>query len=145
MIMNMTPPGTSTLLYRLAKKITRCVPEEQLGMKLRQFWLLSFLADKDSVAQHEIGEAFMLDANNVVLLLNELEAQGWVERRRDPADRRRHVVYITEAGRDALRRSEEAREEVEDDVLSMLSPEERDTLRDMLVKALEGQLAAKPF
>jgi DNA-binding MarR family transcriptional regulator len=141
----MTPPGTSTLLYRLAKKITRCVPEEQLGMKLRQFWLLSFLSDKDSVGQHEISEAFMLDANNVVLLLNELESQGWVERRRDPADRRRHLVFITDAGREALFKSEQAREEVEDDILSMLSPEERETLREMLIKALEGQLAAKPF
>jgi DNA-binding MarR family transcriptional regulator len=141
----MTPPGTSTLLYRLAKKITRCVPEEQLGMKLRQFWLLSFLSDKDSVGQHEISEAFMLDANNVVLLLNELESQGWVERRRDPADRRRHLVFITDAGREALLRSEQAREEVEDDILSMLDQEERDMLRGLLIKALEGQLAAKPF
>ncbi len=141
----MTPPGTSTLLYRLAKKITRCVPEEQLGMKLRQFWLLSFLADKGSVGQHEIGEAFMLDANNVVLLLNELESQGWVERRRDPADRRRHLVSITEDGREALARSEHAREEVEDDILSMLDADERDTLRGLLIKALEGQFAGRPF
>jgi len=141
----MTPPGTSTLLYRLAKRITRAVPEEQLGMKLRHFWLLSHLADKDSVSQQEISEAFMLDANNVVLLLNELESQGWVERRRDPADRRRHVVFITDEGREALRRSECAREQVEDDILSMLDDEERATLRGLLIKALEGQLAARPF
>jgi DNA-binding MarR family transcriptional regulator len=134
----MTHPGTSTLLYRLSKKITRRVPEEALGMKLRQFWLLSFLSDRESVSQTEIGEAFMLDANNVVLLLNELEGQGWVERRRDPSDRRRHVVFITAAGRDALARSERARAEIEDDVLSMLDADERDTLRSLLTKALNA-------
>jgi DNA-binding MarR family transcriptional regulator len=133
------------MLYRLAKKITRSVPEEQLGMKLRHFWVLSFIADRESVSQHEIGEAFMLDANNVVLLLNDLEGQGWIERRRDPDDRRRHVVFITDAGHKALRRSEQAREEVEDEMLSMLDAEERAQLDALLVKALEGQLAARPF
>jgi DNA-binding MarR family transcriptional regulator len=132
----MTSPGTSTLLYRLSKKITRRVPEEALGMKLRQFWLLSFLADRESVGQHEVGEAFMLDANNVVLLLNEVEARGWVERRRDPEDRRRHVVFVTEEGREALARSEQARAAIEDDVLSLLDADERATLRSLLTKAL---------
>ena len=40
----------------------------------------------------------MMDANNLVLLLNELEDAGLVRRVRDPADRRRHLVQITEEG-----------------------------------------------
>jgi DNA-binding MarR family transcriptional regulator len=132
----MAPPGTSTLLYRLAKKITRSVPEEQLGMKLRHFWLLSFLSDRESVSQHEISEAFILDANNVVLLLNEVESAGWVERRRDPSDRRRHLVFLTDGGRQVLAHAERARAEIEEDVLSMLERDERETLRGLLIKAL---------
>ena len=37
----------------------------------------------------------MLDANNCVLLLNELEDAGWTQRKRDAGDRRRHMVDIT--------------------------------------------------
>jgi DNA-binding MarR family transcriptional regulator len=140
-ITSVTPPGTSTLLHRLAKKITRSVPEEQLGMRLRQFWVLSFLSDRDGVPQHELGEVFMLDANNVVLLLNDLETAGWVERRRDPSDRRRHVVYMTDDGRTAFARSERARDAAESEVLAALAPEERDTLRRLLLKALDAKVA----
>ena len=44
----------------------------------------------------------MVDPNNCVLLLNELDDHGFVERRRDPQDRRRHIVVITAAGLKAL-------------------------------------------
>ena len=80
----------------------------------------------------------MLDANNCVLLLNDIEAAGWAERRRDPDDRRRHVVDITPTGREALFRAEIALDGLEEEVLGTLSPDERETLRDLLGRALAG-------
>jgi DNA-binding MarR family transcriptional regulator len=85
-----------------------------------------------------MAEAMCMDANNLVLLLNELDGLGHVERRRDPEDRRRHRVQITRAGREALERAERSQEAVEDDVLQALDPEERATLWRLLAKALEG-------
>jgi DNA-binding MarR family transcriptional regulator len=78
----------------------------------------------------------MLDANNCVLLLNDIEAAGWAERRRDAEDRRRHVVDITPSGREALFRAEIALDGLEEEVLGTLSPDERETLRDLLFRAL---------
>ncbi len=106
-------------------------------MRLRHFWVLSFLADHDGVPQHELGDAFMMDANNAVLLLNELEAAGYIERRRNPEDRRRHLVFLTDEGREAVSRARGACAATEDVVLGNLSGEERETLRALLVKALE--------
>ena len=63
---------------------------------------------------------------------------GYVERRRDTSDRRRHIVEITRTGKRALERAERALESVEDDVLAALSTQERTTLRQLLVKAMEG-------
>lgn len=80
----------------------------------------------------------MIDANNLVLLLNEMEAAGLVLRRRDPADRRRHIVEVADEGRKAFVLAERGRGVIEDDVLSALSAEERETLRRLLIKALEG-------
>jgi MarR family len=82
-------PGAMVLLTRLAKVVYRRSGEELLGMRLRQFVALSFLSEHDGVSQHALAETLCIDANNVVLLLNELEAAGHVERRRDPDDRRR--------------------------------------------------------
>jgi DNA-binding MarR family transcriptional regulator len=135
-ITNVAPTNTSTLLHRLAKKITRNTPEDALGMRLRHFWVLSYLADRDPVAQHELGDAFMLDANNAVLLLNELEGEGWIERRRNPEDRRRHLVSLTDKGREAVTFARLACTTTENELLATLSADERETLRALLLKAL---------
>ena len=77
-----------------------------------------------------------MDANNVVPLLNELEAEGWVRRERDQSDRRRHIVQITDTGRAQLERAMTRRETVEDEVLGNLDHDERDQLHRVLVKAV---------
>lgn len=125
------------LLTRLAKVVYRRSNEEQLGMRLRWYVALSFLNDHDGAPQQALGDALCVDANNLVLLLNELEAAGYAERHRDPNDRRRHLVHITAAGRRALDRAERAQESVEAEVLAPLAPDERATLRALLARALE--------
>jgi DNA-binding MarR family transcriptional regulator len=79
-----------------------------------------------------------MDANNVVLLLNELEELGHVSRLRDPSDRRRHLVQITPAGRAALSDAERAQAVIEDEVLAALDFDERRTLRELLSRALRS-------
>ena len=79
-----------------------------------------------------------MDANNVVLLLNELEDMGHIARVRDPLDRRRHLVELTKQGVLALTRAERAQETIEDDVLQALDSSERATLWHLLTRALHG-------
>ncbi|HZV74758.1 MAG TPA: MarR family winged helix-turn-helix transcriptional regulator [Conexibacter sp.] len=130
-------PGAMVLLTRLAKVVYRRSDEDRLGMRLRWYVALSFLNDHDGASQQALGEALCVDANNLVLLLNELEAAAYAERRRDPLDRRRHLVHITADGRRALDHAERAQESVEDDVLAALGADERATLRELLARALE--------
>ena len=107
-----TSPGTVVMLLRLAKVIHKRSTDERLGIKLRQLMVLSYLrAGAPGLQQQQLCESLWLDPNNCVLLLNELEEMGYVERRRDPSDRRRHVVDITDEGRTALERAERAQEE----------------------------------
>jgi DNA-binding MarR family transcriptional regulator len=129
------------LLTRLAKQVYRRSSDELLGMQLRYLVALSYVRDHDACPQQELADAFCMDANNVVLLLNELEDLGYITRRRDPDDRRRHVVELTEDGRSALAGAERAQETIEDDVLQALDPEERATLWRLLTRALR---AAEP-
>jgi DNA-binding MarR family transcriptional regulator len=132
-------PGLIALLTQLSKSFNRRSTEEMLGMRLKEFLVLSYLRDHLGTTQQELGEAMLLDPNTVVLLLNELELRGYSIRRRDAEDRRRHVVDITAAGREAVARAEEARELIEDEVLGELSASDRRTLRRILLRALEGQ------
>ena len=131
-----TSPGTVVMLVRLAKTVHKRSTEELLGIKLRQMMLLSYLRVAAPALQQQLCESLWMDPNNCVLLLNELEELGYIERRRDPEDRRRHVVDITSDGRKALERAEHAQESLEEEVLAALSEEERATLRELLSRAL---------
>ncbi|HTA98132.1 MAG TPA: MarR family transcriptional regulator [Solirubrobacteraceae bacterium] len=133
--------GSMVLLTRLAKQVYRRSTEELLGIHMRLVMALSYLRDHDGAPQQELAEALCMDANNVVLLLNELEDLGHVARRRDPEDRRRHRVELTEQGRSALIEAERAQETIEDEVLQALDAEERATLWRLLTRALR---AAEP-
>ncbi|HWG08787.1 MAG TPA: MarR family winged helix-turn-helix transcriptional regulator [Solirubrobacteraceae bacterium] len=126
------------LLTRLAKQVYRRSSEDLLGMHIRHLMTLSYLRDHDGGPQQELAEALCMDANNVVLLLNELEELGYVSRRRDPSDRRRHLVDLTPAGAKALNSAEHRQETIEDDVLGALNPDERATLWRLLGRALRG-------
>jgi DNA-binding MarR family transcriptional regulator len=129
------------LLTRLSKQVYRRSDEKLLGMHLRLFVALSYVRDHDGCPQQELAEVLCMDANNVVLLLNELEGLGHVARLRDPVDRRRHRVELTKQGRHALARAERAQETIEDEVLQALDQQERATLWRLLTRAL---YAAEP-
>src|ERR1700691_4942964 len=131
-------PGSMVLLTRLAKQVYRRSSDELLGMQLRHLVALSYVRDHDACPQQELADAFCMDANNVVLLLNELEQLGYATRLRDQSDRRRHLVQLTPTGREALSLAEQAQEAIEDDVLQALDDEERATLWRLLTRALRS-------
>jgi DNA-binding MarR family transcriptional regulator len=138
--------GLISLITQISKALHRRTTEELLGMRLKQFMLLGYVRDHGNggVSQQELETALLIDANSVVLLLNELEAAGLSMRRRDPNDRRRHLVELTSAGRVAVDRAEKARESLEDAILAGFDGEERATLKKLLRRVLDRMLQAAP-
>ena len=134
--------GTMGLLSQLNRVVYRRATEDVLGMKLKQLITLELLANKEGCLQQELGATLMIDPNNCVLLLNDLDDRGYVERQRDPRDRRRHIVVITTAGTAALEKAQAKLEELEGEVLANLAQSEREQLRDLLAHAMEGQDAS---
>ena len=109
------------------------------GLRTRHLIALKLLCDQGSANQQDLADALSLDPSNVVGLLNELEARQLITRRRDPADRRRHIVELSALGQEELGRAYARLSSVEDDLLSALSAEERDTLYNLLVRAVGVQ------
>ena len=118
-------PGFVSLLTQVHKALNRRTSEELLGMRFKPYMTLGYIRDHPGITQQELESALFMDANSVVLILNELEAAQFSVRRRDPNDRRRHIVEITASGRRAIERADRARESLEDQVLRGLSSEER--------------------
>lgn len=133
--------GLVSLMVQLNKAIHRRSTEDMLGMRLKAYMTLGHIRDHPGTTQQELETALVMDANSVVLILNELEARQFSVRRRDPQDRRRHLVEITPAGRRALEKADRAREALEDELLAPLSADERKNLRSLIERVLAAVLA----
>ena len=130
--------GTIVLLTRLARAVYLRSSVDLVGMNLRNMVVLAYLRDHPGASQQVMTEMLSMDSNTGVLVLNDLEDLEYVERRRDPADRRRHLVDITDAGLEALEEAELAQGSIEDEILSGLSPSERAEFRALLGEGVEG-------
>jgi DNA-binding MarR family transcriptional regulator len=137
-------PGLLAQLTQLQKALNRRASEELLGMRVKAYMALGYIRDHPGAAQQELESAMFMDANSIVLMLNELEAAQFSIRRRDPQDRRRHIVEITPAGRLALEKADRARESLEGEVLAPLSQDERSTLLSLVRRVLDGLLQPVP-
>ncbi|MEC4017865.1 MarR family winged helix-turn-helix transcriptional regulator [Streptomyces sp. H27-D2] len=109
---------------------------ESRGMRMRYFYVLAALEGGPSLSQQDLSGLLNLDPTTMVALIDEMESAGHVERRRNPADRRRYILDLTDAGREALLGASRAVEEVEQDFLSAVPAADRERLRDILGEVL---------
>lgn len=109
-----------------------------LGLRPRHLVTLTVLRDRGGSSQQALAATLEMDGTNIVGLLNDLEAEKLIERRRSPEDRRRHVVELTDAGAQILAKAEFALAAAEDEVLGALSDEQRETLYHLLQLASTG-------
>src|SRR5689334_25139853 len=90
--------------------------------------MLVRLAENDGRSQQAIAELMGLNPTRMVFLVDELERLGLVERRRNPADRRSHALYLTGPGRAMLARVRAVTAEHEASITAGLTDEEREQL-----------------
>ncbi len=72
------------MLSLLSKAVYKRATEELIGISQRHYLALHYLSESEGTPQQQLAETLWIDANNTVLLLNELESEGLVRRERDP-------------------------------------------------------------
>lgn len=102
------------------------------GLSPRHAVLLCRLDDSGPISQQGLIEILSIDASALVAVLNDLESGGLAERRRDPADRRRHIVEITAEGKRAVASIEVAVGDVEREAFAGFSADELQQLHGLL-------------
>jgi DNA-binding MarR family transcriptional regulator len=109
-----------------------------LGLEPRHVGLLRRLATAEGQSQQALGETLGITANRMVFLVDDLEAHGLVERRRNPSDRRSHALYLTARGRQALQDAAAATAH-HGDLGHSLRPDERRQLTALLRRVAHEQ------
>jgi DNA-binding MarR family transcriptional regulator len=113
---------------------------EEAGLHPYHHAILVVLDEGSRETQGAIADALGYDRGQLVGLLDELEEAGLIERKRDPADRRRHVVQMTPAGRKALARLRRLSARLEDEFLASLDASERQQFHELLLRVAEEHL-----
>ncbi|MFA7822941.1 MarR family winged helix-turn-helix transcriptional regulator [Aeromonas dhakensis] len=133
-------PGLLTFLAnKLATGASQCY-RKHFGIGVVEWRMLSMLAVENGITANRICQVIGLDKSAVSRSLQALEASGYVGSRVDPGDARRNTVSLTEAGRALHDRVLQVALERERRLLTGLSPEEVDTLIELLGR-LHGQVA----
>jgi DNA-binding MarR family transcriptional regulator len=117
---------TDELTAKADRKLSRGIVEEMVGFRFRRiqneigrrfkqrisraevntgtFSALALIDANPGLSQSELASEIGMDRATIVALLDALETNGWARRTRDKADRRRHSLGITPAGRKELAR-----------------------------------------
>jgi DNA-binding MarR family transcriptional regulator len=96
--------------------------------------VLALLEEDPCETQAKIADALGYDPSHLVGVLDELEEKGLIVRKRDPEDRRRHLVKATPAGAKALDRLREVAKRVDDEFFEPLNAAERKQLKSLLAR-----------
>ena len=105
-----------------------------LGITRSQWSVLSTLSRGGEDGMMQVDLARLLDVGKVTVggLVDRLEATGYVERRADPRDRRARRVCITDEGFAVLRRIIEVAGDLNDRILSRITPENQEITENTL-------------
>jgi DNA-binding MarR family transcriptional regulator len=115
-------------------QIRKAMATTGAGLTPRHRQVLVDLSERGPTSQQSLLEALAVDPSVLVSILNDLEQQGLAERRRNPADRRRHIVEMSSKGCDVLCRIEQAVSQAEAELFADLDEADRDRLQELLTK-----------
>lgn len=106
------------------------------GRDMGQGRILAILAERKSMSQKELQEILQIQPGSVSEILSKLEEKGQILRKKDEEDKRRSVLELTDAGREAFCIQKQQGEGQQ--LFDALSESEKEELKKILGKLLES-------
>jgi DNA-binding MarR family transcriptional regulator len=132
-------PTAGMLLVKIGRAAERWFTEalKPSGLTPRHVGVL-FEVRARPTSQQALIDSIGVDPSKLVGLLNDLEAEGLIVRRRDPEDRRRHIVEVSKEGRTRLAAAEQAAGTVEARLFEGLDDAQRKDLHGLLAQVADS-------
>jgi DNA-binding MarR family transcriptional regulator len=133
--------GVAFLLAQLGHHAATLFAEQVATIELGppQAGILRAIAAEPGRSQQALSAQLGMLPSRVVVHIDELEERGYVERRRNPDDRRLHALYLTAAGKKLMRKLSELARQHELRLTAALDAEQRDALRGLLATVAQQQ------
>ncbi len=135
------PDGVAFLLAQLGHHAATLFAEQVATVELTppQAGILRAIGAEPGRSQQALSAQLGMLPSRVVVYVDELEQRGYIERRRNPEDRRLHALYLTAAGKRLLRKLSELARQHELRFASALDAEQYGTLRELLATLAQQQ------
>ncbi|HEX9925393.1 MAG TPA: MarR family transcriptional regulator [Anaerolineae bacterium] len=123
---------------RLTRQISADIKEYPLSIPLSQVYLLRLLDRRGALTMTALANSLGVTLSGCTAVVDRAVEAGWVERKRDPADRRVVLVGVSPAGERALDEVRQTRARIFARYLTRLEPDEIETLTDLLSRVAEA-------
>jgi DNA-binding MarR family transcriptional regulator len=116
---------------------------EGTGIHMGQVLLLATLRaqrelhGESTLTQTRLARITGIEKSTLVLFLDALERDGWIERRRHPSDRRAHIVHLTDEGSRRFEAVGHGLHVQQQANLSVLTPAEQASMLAMMNRLVE--------
>jgi MarR family transcriptional regulator for hemolysin len=133
------------LVHEVARLLRRNFDRRvrSLGLTQAQWRTLAYVARNEGTKQADLAELLEVRPITLARLVDRLEEAGWVERRRDPADRRVCRLHLTEAANPIIAQMEHASAATRADALAGLTRDEQGQVLDLLCRLKRNLLQAE--
>lgn len=143
MIIHDSYRGAGFLLTDSARLLRKLIDRrlQPLGLSRAQWSVLAILSNHEGVSQSQISHELEIEKSTAGRLIDQVEKSGWIERRPIPDDRRLWSIHLTDRARHLLAEVERVILQSREEMLRGLSPEQQQTLTDLL-QAVKSNLSA---
>lgn len=133
--------GTAFLLAQVGAQAARRFSERvaALGLTPADAGMLRKIAFDPGVSQQSLAAHLGVMPSRMVALVDALEAKGFIERRRNPVDRRNYELLLTGKGHELIDQIRQIATEHEEDFCAPLSKEEKAQLSGFLQRIGEAE------
>lgn len=133
--------GVSFLLRQLGYHSTELFTAQiaAINLTLPHAGILRSIAAKPGDSQRALAGYLGLMPSRLVAYLDQLEEAGYIERRRNSGDRRQYNLYLTAEGKKLMRKLSGFAHQHEDQLTAPLSPDQRQTLHELLASVADHQ------
>ena len=125
-----------SLMARLRRIGTSASPPLAAQVSPSMMALIDYVATSPNCGIKEMAQGLKLSTPTVSVGVRQLEEAGFIGRQPHPRDRRSVQIFLTPKGQELYERTYSFRRQTFERLLAGLTPEERDTLLDLLEKAL---------